>query len=813
MLSDIRFALRTLRRAPAFTLVAVLTLTLAVGSTTAVFSVVDAIVLRGLPYRDASRLQTVYERSDDGNLRVPSYPTFRDWQTQSAAVSDAIDGFAFIRGDGVKIDDNPDRQIAAFVTPGFFKLMGTPPVLGRGFLPDEETLGAAAVAVVSYDFFTKRFGGDRAILGKVIAIDSIPTTIIGVMPRGFAYPNFNGAGGWLPPAVWQPIARFEATHAALSLRGLHVDSRAILRLRAGSDSARAAVAMKAIAQRLAAEYPVEQAHWTSVGMRGLADELFGELWSTLLLIGGAIGLVLLLACANVANLMLVRSSARGQEFAVRAALGAGRWRIGRQLFVEAAVLAAAAGVLGVLLSAALVAATRPFAAERLPFATNIAVDPRAVLFTIGLTSVAALLVGVLPALQASRGNLIQRLRSGAASAGGRAELRARNGLVALQFALAITLLIGAGLLIQSVRRVSTVPLGYEPTDLITLAVAPPARKYDAPAQAAALYKRILDALSAVPSVQGVAIAGGALLSTGVEIEGQSGTGALPQASYHTISDDFLRVMRVPLVAGRGFTADDMRSPTGFLVSANLAKQLWPGTSAIGQRITVRRASQARADFGQPITMPVVGVVADYRQNGAEQKAPTQVFLPYTLEVWPWTHFVVRARGGEVTLAALERAVKSVEPAITFYGKPSFDQAGRVPSLADPRFFVTSLLSAFAGIALLLAAIGLYGVVAYGVAQRTREIGIRIAIGAPSRSIVTLLLRQATTFVFLGVGAGLIMATAATKLLQSMLFETATTDITTFIIVPAVLAVVAIAASCLPAFRATRTDPAIVIRAE
>jgi len=315
------------------------------------------------------------------------------------------------------------------------------------------------------------------------------------------------------------------------------------------------------------------------------------------------------------------------------------------------------------------------------------------------------------------------------------------------------------------------------------------------------------------SLTAASAAGGALLSTKVEIEGRTGAGASPTALYHPISDDFLRILRVPIVAGRGFTADDMRSPSGFLVSENLAKQLWPQRSAIGQRITVYRSSQARADFGQPITLPVVGVVADYHEYGPEQKPPAQVFLPYTLEVWQWMNFVIRARGASSILAPLERAVRDVEPAITFYGKPSVDRAGQLPSLADPRFFVTSLLSAFSALALLLAAIGLYGVVAYGVAQRTREIGIRIAIGAPARSIVTLLLRQATTFVVVGVCAGLLAATAATKLLQAMLFETATTDVTTFVVVPIVLAIVAIAASCLPAYRATRTDPAIVIRAE
>jgi len=510
MRNDLRDALRALLRAPSFSVVAVLTLALAIGSATAIFSVVDAVFVRGLPYGNPSRLQTVYESSDNANFRVPSYPTFKDWQLQGAAVRDAIEGFAFVRGNGVSTPgaDGPERQIDAYVTPGFFDLMGTRPILGRTFRPDEEQLGAPNVAVVSFDYFMRHFGGDRAILGKTLPVDSVPTTIVGVMPRGFAYPNF-GSGGWLPPALWQPIAVFQATHAALSLRGLHVDSRAILRLRSGTDSTHAAAAMRTIATRLAEAYPAEQAHWTSVVLRSLSDELFGELRSTLYLIAGAVGFVLLLACANVANLLLVRNSVRARELAVRAALGAGTWRLARHLLVEAGMIAAAAGIAGVGLATALVKLVRPFAEQRLPFATYIAVDARAAMFTIGISAATALLIGVLPVFHADRGSLAARLRGGmSVDARGVGERRVRDALVSIQFALAITVLIGAGLLIQSVRRVSSVSLGYDPDGTISFSIAPPAHKYDSPAQAAALYKRILEAVRAVPSVEAVAAAGG-----------------------------------------------------------------------------------------------------------------------------------------------------------------------------------------------------------------------------------------------------------------------------------------------------------------
>src|SRR5262245_16356712 len=487
MTHELRDALRTLRRTPVFSVVAVSTLALAIGSTTSVFSVVDAVLVRGLPYASPGHLQTIYERNESGALRTPSFPTFRDWQTATADVSDAIEGFGFVRGDGVSVpgSDGPERQIAAYVTPAFFELLGAAPALGRVFRPDEERLGAPNVAVISHEFFMRHYGGDRSLLGKTIPIDSMPTTIVGVMPRGFAYPNF-GSGGWLAPAFWQPITVFQTTHQALSLRGLHADSRTILRLRPDVDVGRAATAMRTIATRLANAYPVEQGHWTNVEMRTVPQEMFGQLSSNLELIAGAVGLVLLLACANVANLLLVRSSVRAREFAVRAALGASRWRIARQLLTEAAVIAGMAGAVGIVLAFAIVRFVRQYAGQRLPFTTYMAVDTRALAVALGVSIVTALLIGVLPVLHARHGGLIARLRSGASdNASGKAQRRARDTLVAVQFALAITVLVGAGLLIQSVRRVATVALGYDTNGTISFAISPPRGKYDQPVQALA----------------------------------------------------------------------------------------------------------------------------------------------------------------------------------------------------------------------------------------------------------------------------------------------------------------------------------------
>ncbi|HEV8447179.1 MAG TPA: ADOP family duplicated permease [Gemmatimonadaceae bacterium] len=813
MRTDIRDALRALRRSPVFTLVAVLTLALAIGSATAMFGVVDAVFIRGLPYGSADRLQTIYERSESGNLRVPSYPTFRDWQDQAATMKGVVDGFAFVRGDGVMIPgpDGPERKIVAYVTPGFFEMMATPPFVGRTFAPDDESAGSPRVVVISYDYFMRQFGGDRSALGATVSVDSVPTKIIGVMPRGFAYPNFGGTGGWLPPAMWEPIAVFQSTHTALTRRGLHVDSRAIVRLSSRADSARVSAAMKAVQRHLSENYPEEQAHWTSIRLQSLSDELFGPLSTTLLMISAAIALMLVLACANTANLLLIRASSASRDLTVRAALGADRWRLARRQFAEVALLTSLSGACGAVLAFWFVAAVRPYAAQRLAFAGDIHIDHRAAAFVVLLVGLVSLVVSALPVLQVGRSNLIARLRGGSGTqAHGLAERRTRDALAAVQLVLAIAVLSVAGLLVQSLRRLSSVDLGYDQA-AISFAISPPAHRYESPSEAAALYRRILDAVDAVPSIEGSAAAGGALLQTKVETEGQSAGAAPPEALYHPVSESYFSLLRIHVVAGRGFGADDMRAPNGFVITENLARKLWPSGNALGQRITVHRASQARADFGQPITLPVVGIVADHRIFGPENDPPLQVFLPYTLEVWPWMNFDVRAPKTAPVVAQIERAVRGVEPAVNFLSKPSLGASGLTGLLTDPRVFVMSLMSAFGAIAMFLAVVGLYGIIAYGVSQRTREFGVRIAVGATPRDIVGMVMRQAGALVIVGIAGGLVVGFLGARLVRSMLFGTSALDPATLVLVPAILAAAAVAASFAPARRAARVDPIVAIR--
>jgi putative ABC transport system permease protein len=809
VLQDVRYALTSLRRSPGFVALAVVTLALGIGSSTAVFSVVDSIVLRGLPYRDADRLAAIYEVSEDGNVRTPSYPTFSDWKAQAASFANAVEGMAFIRGDGIRIDDDPERQIAAYVSRGFFDLVGSRAVLGRTFAADEESAGGASVAVISWTLFIEKYGGDPSVIGKTIRLNGAPAIVIGIMPHAFAIPNF---GGTLMPAVWQSLGPMESSMPQLAMRALHVDSRTIVRLRPGVDSAGVAAAMRTVQQRLAAEYPAEQAHWTSAALEAVSDQVYGTRRQQLTMIFGAVALVLLLACVNISNLFLVRANVRARELAVRAALGASRWRIARQLFAESLAIALMAGTLGVLLGAALVGYARRSATQFIPFANELRVGWRGVAFALATALVAAIIMGALPAIRASVGALMLRLKAAGGTAGGdRHERRLRYALVSVQFALTVTLLIGAGLLMQSFRRVASVSLGYDADGLIEMAIKPPSPQYNEPAAAAALYRRLLDRFAATPGVTSAAAMGGALIPVPVN-RPDVGAESRITAVYHPVSAEYLRTVRRPLIAGRWFSDDDMRVASGFVVNQKLAQQLAPGGSPLGMRVTVRRSSQARKDFGQPITLPIIGIMGDARLNGPENDVDAELLLPYTLEVWPWMQFSVRASSPDQMTRVIENVVKEVEPGIEFFGKPSVSRAG-LAAVDQGRRFITLIVAGFAFAALILACVGLYGIVSYGVEQRRRELGVRIALGASSGNLVRFVVREATISLVGGAVLGLVGAYVSVRVIQGMLFQTQFGDPGTLAAVLVVLSGVTLVASYAPALRATRTDPMLAIRAD
>lgn len=815
---DLRYALRAFRRAPGFAVAAALTLALGIGATTTVFSVVDGVLLHGLPYRDADRIVNLWETSDNGGFRLPSYPTFKDWRAESQTWGNTFESLAFIKGaEAIYVGENgPERILASSVSPGFFHLLGTAPLLGRTFLPDEERAGANHVIVLSYELWRQRFGGDPAIVGKTISLTGAPATVVGVMPRGFAFPTWS--------MLWQPIATIENTDSSLSKRGVHTDSRTIGRLRADADSARVATVMRTIEQRLATAYPAEQAHWNGAVMQPIRDEILGGVKPTLLALGGAVLLVLLLACANVANLSLVRAAARARELAVRAALGAGRRRLARQLLVESLTLAAAGGALGVGLAVLAVGEVRRSIGTNFPRASEIVVEGRVLLFAAGITVIAAILAGVAPAMRATRTSTLARLRSGVhGSVGSRHDARARGVLVAAQFALALVLLIGSGLLMRSFHKLQSVDLGFAPENRVAIALSPPAAKYHDAEADAALYRQLLERAAAVPGVRDVAIVnhlpiGGGWVPTPIQIEGRTDDATRqPEALYRTASESYLRTMGMRMARGRWFTAADMRDRDGFVVNETLAKQMWPGADALGKRMTVRRASQLRPDFGQPVTGIVIGVIHDVKQQSIDAGTSPEVYVPWTLEVWPWITLVARVQNTARDIPLLRRAIREVEPGIPVAGSTLQDGVIKVQSMLASsiaqRRLATSLVGAFAAGALLLAAIGMYGVIAYGVTQRTREMGIRMALGASSRRILRLVLGEGVRLALIGAVLGVGGALASTRVIRSLLFQTVPTDPVTFIVTPLVLAGVALLATYIPARRATRLDPTLAIRSD
>lgn len=815
MLQSLRQIVRSLRRAPTFTIVAVVTLSLGIGATTSMLSIVDGVLLRALPYRDVDQLAMVIEQVDANNQRLPSYLAFRDLRASVVAnPSGPIRDIAFMRGNGVEMrtKDGVERSIAWWVTPGFFSMMGTQPFLGRVFSADDERASAPQVAVISNRFWLKRFAGDPTVIGRVVNLNSAPITIIGVMPKEFEYPAY-------ADDFWIPIAHIENTDVALNQRGMHVDSRTIARLRSANDSAKGAAALSVVAAQLAAAYPNDAAHYTKVALAPITNELLGGIEPTLLLLLAAASLVLLLGCVNVATLSLVRSSIRARELAVRAALGATRTHLIRGLFAEGALLGMLGAAGGIVLSFAVVTGVRQWAKNDLPRASALTIDGRVLLIALAVSVVAMILTSLVPAWRASQFAVGNQLHGGQrGAAGNRRDNQIRGALVALQFGFAVMLLIGAGLLMQSFRRLNRVDIGYEDDKLATVAVFPPSN-YRRPEDGLALYNRLRDAVKAVPGVRNVALmnhAPGGGIPTRVAIPGRTIDPTQQDVLYGTASVEYLETLGAHMSKGRWFTDEDTRSPDAGAVVINetMARRFWPNGNAIGQSVTLHRASSARPNVGEPLPGTVVGVIADMHSFGKDSPVPAEAWVPNTREVWGWITLLVRAENPNAVAAAVKKAVIAVEPNIPFDAGPTggVSTPGRGSSL-NRRELALAMVTAFAACALVLAAIGLYGVVAYTVTQRTREVGIRMALGATSGGIVQLVLGGAMKLVAVGVLVGLGTAFAGTRVISSLLFDTAPTDLVTYVTVPFVLAIVALIASWWPTRRAARVDPTIAMRAE
>jgi len=813
LVRDLRHAVRALRRAPGFTAAAVLTLALGIGANTAIFSAVKGVLLQPLPYRDPGRLYLAMESSPTGGRRAASYPTFLDWEAQQ-------DGFAALgytrgRSELYRGPDGPESRGVAYVSPGFVEALGLPTVLGRPLAPDDARDGGRAV-VLSHRWWRSGFGGDPAVVGKPVTLGGRSYAVVGVAAPAARYPDWADA--------WIPLAAIEGADPALTQRGLHVDSRVIVRLRPPMSPEQAQARLSTIAARLAAAYPAESEGWTGVTLLPLRTEVmeFSDSAETrLLVLSAAVVLVLLIACANVTNLLLARALTRGRELAVRLALGARRGRIAGQLLAESLVLAGGGGLVGALLAAWGVALVKRAAPDALPRLEEVHLDVGVLGFSAGLVIVTALLVGMAPALQSPAAHLMESLRSGAAGAG-RAHHRVRQAIVTAQFALAVVLVVGAGLLTTSLWRLSRADPGFDPRGVLSIRVTPPPERYPDARSAGEFYHRILAAARALPGVQSAGLTNHVPLSGGwfpsrVVLPGESPSDDRRgdrSVFFRTVSPDYFATMRIPVRQGRPIGDSDLGGAEVAILNETAAGRFFPGGDAVGQTVTLFRSAQGRPDFGEPFAATIVGVVGDVLHTGLDVAPPAEVYVPFTANPWGHMALVIRvAEGGDpiALLPTLRRAILAVDPDVPVAGPAARTTAELVSSALAAQRLNTGLLAVFALTAVVLAAVGIYGVVAYTVAQRRRELGIRLALGARAADVRALVLRQGAGLAGGGAALGLAAALLGTRVLRGLLYEITPTDPATLIAGTLALVGVALLASYLPARRAARVAPMEVLR--
>jgi predicted permease len=828
MPSDLTLALRSLRRAPGFVLAVVLTLALGIGAATAIFSVVDAMLLRPLPYRDADRLVAVWANpTNNAALTAPaSYPDFADWRASLAGPAKRLDDVAFVRSEGLLLrgGEGAVSLNVAYVSDGFFRLLGGRPLLGRTFTADEERAGAPHVIVLGHRLWRARFGADPSVVGRTLDFAEGSYTVVGVMPAGYEYP-----GRWAE--AWAPLAPLAAERPAvrqrLERRDFRVDTRIVARLAPGVSASAANADLGAVARRLAAEHVESNRGW-SAHLLPLRDDMVGPVRTQLFVLFGAVGLLLLVACADVANLSLVRATARARELAVRSALGAHRGRLLRRLLAESVTLALTGGALGAALAVAGVAALRaavPDApmASSVPRLDTLSVDGRVLAFALGISLATVLLFGLGPALHALRAGSARTLREGTrAASGGVGVRRFRDGVTVAQVALTLVLLVGGGLLGRSFLALRAQDAGFPVEQLVVLRVSPLAARYDTPERLDALYDRLRAEASALPGVRSAGMVSHlALTGTGVVTNVRVAGGPDTLAALFRVADGaYFTAAGIPIRRGRALDASDAaraaRAGTAdvpAVVSAELARTTWPKGDVLGRRFTVFKQATGRPDFNEPVQAVVVGVAGDVKFQSLADPSPTpEVYLPMSVNPWRSAYLVVRAAGDPAALvASVRRVVRAVDPDI-----PVADvTTGRAllgNSMAARRFDLALVLT-FALSALALAAVGVYGVVAQGTALRAGELAVRSAIGAAPTRLVRLVLgggaRLAATGILLGAGLSL----AATRVLGTLLFGVGRFDGVTYVGVAGLLALVALAASAIPARRAARTDPAAVLRGD
>ncbi len=813
---DIRFGIRQLRRNPGFTAVALLTLALGIGANTAMFSVVNAVLLRPLPFPEPQRimsLRTLSTRNgapQPNSLSYPDYHEYREGNRSMEAVASYYDNYLSLTGVG-----EPAMLRGQVVGADLFKILGVKPALGRGFLPADDAPGQH-VAIISNLLWKKRFHSDSGMIGRGISLSGKEYTIVGVAPEGFQFPIQAQ-----PTEVWVTVARDYEPESPSEKpvgeqRGAHFLS-VIGRLKPGVTREQAETDLSAIARALSAQYPDQNKYYTAVRVEELLRSMVGDTRTPLTILLAAVGFVLLIACANVANLVLARSNGRSTEIAVRAALGASRGRIVRQLTTEAIMLSVGGAVLGALLAKWAVSATVGLYPQNLPRIAEVSIDGRVLLFIAGLAILTGILFGLAPAVHASRRNLNERMREGLRGAvGDSAHSRMRSVLVVAETAIGVMLLIGAGLLIRSLNRLSHVDLGLNPDHLLTAYFGLSEKRYNADQQDR-FYQELMDKLRSLPGV--TAAAGTQQLPLGNDdwsisfdvVERRVPESQQPSAAFYNVTSGFFETLQIPLLAGRTFNRSDTRiSKPVMIINQEFANKYFPSENPLGKMVEIGVGEgKARARWK---TREIVGIVGNFRATDLSQPARAAFFVPMPQLIWGPPTLVLRVAGDPNALvSSLRRVLAGMDPDAPLFEIKTMEDY-LVLDLGRARF-QTALLSLFAGIALLLTAIGLYGVVAYGVAQRTHEIGVRMALGASRKDVLQMVLNQGLLLTFLGVAVGVLGALGLAKFIESLLYQILPRDPATYLVVCVTLGVVALLASYIPAMRAIRVDPVVALRYE
>ena len=807
MIKDIRFALRTLVKKPAFAIIAIITLALGIGGSTSIFTVVDAALLRGLPYKSPDQLYHVWEQvpRQEFPKREMSYPDYQDYQQNNV-----FEGLAAYTGGGVLLSGQGETEnvFGPRASANFFQVLGVDPILGRTFQAGEDKQGGPRVTVLTYGFWQRKFGGDPGIVGKALTINGESYEVIGVLPASFQFALRNN-DLWLP---------YQPTQNQLTRRYMH-GTNLIGRLKPGVDPTQATSDLNVIASRIEQQHNDSHAGITA-RIVPLQEEIVGTVKPILLVLLAAVGFVLLIACANVASLLLTRSLGRQKEVAIRSALGASRWRVIRQLLTESVLLSLVGGAAGLLIAywgvPALVAAIPQQQQIAMPFLRDLGLDAGILAFSFLLSLVTGLVFGLAPALQSSRLDLNESLKEGGRQSSVNATHRLRSALVVSEIALAVVLLVGAGLMMKSLWRLLNTDVGFKTENVLTMTIVLPPAKYTDPNQMVNFNNQLRERVQSMPGVVGAGtvnilpVNGGNTTRFYVDGDPVPAPGQEIESNIRTVSDDYFKTLGIPMLAGRTFdTRDTANTPVGVIINKTIADRVFPGRDPVGRRL---RYPSVQVD---PIT--IVGVVGDVKITGLDEAVKPVLYYSFRQSPSTFANLVARTSSDPNALASSIRSeVRNLEPDAAILNVRSMDEMISETRASFMRRFPALLISIFAGVALLLASIGIYGVVSYSVSQQTHYIGVRMALGARPSDILNMVLKQGLVLGLLGLGIGVVAALWLMWVVMkksALLFEVSSYDFGTFSIVTGTLFVVTLLACYLPARRATKVDPLVALRYE